>query len=274
MTTAIGEVAARTRSTQATAASSPASMTLPSFMRTMRSAAAATSSSWVTIRIVWPPWWRRRNSSITSWPPSESRAPVGSSASRRVGSLARARAMARRWRCPPESEPGAALALSDRPSRSSRSRPRVSAGLRFEPGDHRRQGHVLEHGHALEQVEELEDDPDVRAAHAGQLVLGLAGDLLVGEHDRALVGLVEAGDEVEQRRLAAARRSHDGDELAAVASGSRRRAAPAPGRSRPRRCGARPARRAPGPCRATGAVGEGSVVVMSGSRCLVRSDRW
>ena len=35
--------------------------------------------------------------------------------------------MARRWRWPPESEPGAALALSESPSRSRRSRARVSA---------------------------------------------------------------------------------------------------------------------------------------------------
>ena len=81
--------------------------------------------------------------------------------------------------------------------------------------DHRRQGDVLEHGHALEEVEELEDDADVLPSHAGQLVLRLAGDLLVGEHDGALVGLVEARHQVEQGGLAAARRSHDGDELAA-----------------------------------------------------------
>ena len=56
--------------------------------------------------------------------------------------------------------------------------------------------------------------PMWRAPHAGELVLGLAGDLLAGEQDRALVGLVEAGDEVEERRLPAARRAHDRDELA------------------------------------------------------------
>ena len=88
--------------------------------------------------------------------------------------------------------------------------------LALQPGHHGGERHVLQDGHALEQVEELEDDPDVLAAHPGQLVLGLAGDLLVGEHDRALVGLVEAGDEVEQGRLAAARRAHDRDELAPV----------------------------------------------------------
>src|SRR5947208_10098881 len=34
------------------------------------------------------------------------------------------------------------------------------------PGDHRRQRHVLENAHALEQVEQLEDDHDVLSPHA------------------------------------------------------------------------------------------------------------
>ena len=41
---------------------------------------AATCSSWVTSRMAWPPACSRRNSSSTSRPPSESSAPVGSSA--------------------------------------------------------------------------------------------------------------------------------------------------------------------------------------------------
>ncbi len=105
----------------------------PSRIRTTRSAASATSGSWVTRMMVWPPWCSRRISSITSWPPSESSAPVGSSASSRVGSLASARAMASRWRWPPDSTPGTAEALSPMPSRSSRSRARVSAIFRLRP---------------------------------------------------------------------------------------------------------------------------------------------
>ena len=68
----------------------------------------------------------------------------------------------------------------------------------------------------FEQVEELEDDADVLAAHDRQLALGLADQRLAGDGDLALVGHVEAGDDVEQRRLAAARRSHHRDELAAA----------------------------------------------------------
>ena len=45
---------------------------------------------------------RRQNSSMTSWPPFESRAPVGSSASNSVGSFASACAMASRCRAHPD----------------------------------------------------------------------------------------------------------------------------------------------------------------------------
>ena len=43
----------------------------------------------------------------------------------------------------------------------------------------------------------------------------LTDELLAGHRDVSLVGHVEAGDDVEQRRLAAARWAHDGDELTA-----------------------------------------------------------
>src|ERR1700722_6752206 len=102
-------------------------------MRTIRAAADATPASCVTRMMVCPPACRRHSSSMTSRPPSESRAPVGSSASNNVGSLASARAMASRCRCPPESRPGTVPALSPIPSRSRRSRARLSAILRFRP---------------------------------------------------------------------------------------------------------------------------------------------
>jgi hypothetical protein len=43
----------------------------------------------------------------------------------------------------------------------------------------------------------------VAPAHTGEVVFGLAGHFLAGEHDRALVGLIEPGDQVEQGRLPA-----------------------------------------------------------------------
>ena len=42
----------------------------------------------------------------------------------------------------------------------------------------RRQRHVLQHGHALDQIEELEDHARLAAAQPGQVVLAAAGELL------------------------------------------------------------------------------------------------
>ena len=185
----------------------------PSRIWTRRDAGAATCSSWVTRRIDWPPACSRRNSSRTSNPPSESSAPVGSSASSRVGAFASARAMARRWRSPPESSPGAARALSARPRRSRRStRPalRLPTAQAGDDGGERR---VLEDGHPFQEVEELKDDADVATAHQREIVLVHAGQRLSGDDDLTIGWHVETCDEVQQRRLATARRSHDRDEL-------------------------------------------------------------
>ena len=62
---------------------------------------------------------------------------------------------------------------------------------------------------------------------------------VAGDGDVALVGHVEAGDQVEQGRLAAARRAHHGDELAAGQGRGRRPAAPAPAQCPARRSGRR-----------------------------------
>ena len=185
-------------------------------MRTMRSAAAATSSSCVTIRIVWPPACSRRNSSSTSWPPSESSAPVGSSASSNVGSLASARAIASRWRCPPDSTPGRVLRLVGEAEEVEQVACTRLRALPRRARDHRGQRHVLEHAHAFEQVEELEDDADVAAPQDRELVFALAHELLARERHLAVGRRVEPGDDVEQRRLPAARRPHHRDELAAA----------------------------------------------------------
>ena len=73
------------------------SSTRPSRIRRVRSAAAATSSSFVTSRIVIPRSSRSRSRSSTICAPvAESSAPVGSSASRSLGSFASARAIATR----------------------------------------------------------------------------------------------------------------------------------------------------------------------------------
>src|ERR1019366_370333 len=74
---------------------------------TVRAQLWATPASWVTIRTVAPSrWCRSRMRARISAPVWVSRFPVGSSASRMGGEKARARAMATRWRSPPESSSG------------------------------------------------------------------------------------------------------------------------------------------------------------------------
>ena len=101
----------------------------PSRIRMIRPAAAATSGACVTMMIVWPLACSCRRSASTSCAPSLSRAPVGSSASSRSGSLTSARAIASRWRWPPESALGGLPAVLADASRSSRSRPREMAAV-------------------------------------------------------------------------------------------------------------------------------------------------
>ena len=79
------------------------STTRPSSISTMRSPRSKMRLSWVTITIARPSSARRRNSDTTLAPLCESSAAVGSSASTTAGSAASARAMATRWRCPPDS---------------------------------------------------------------------------------------------------------------------------------------------------------------------------
>ena len=68
-----------------------------------------------------------------------------------------------------------------------------------------------EHG---DQVVELEDEADVAAAPAGELALRELRHVGAGHDHLARRGPVDAGDQVEQRRLARARRAHQGHELA------------------------------------------------------------
>ena len=192
----------------------PSSTTRPSRMRTMRSAAAATSASWVTMQ--------------------DRLAAAGAGAGTARAPRRRPRSRGRRWARRPAAgrlvgqgpgdgqalplaagqRAGAWRALSPMPSRSSRSRARASAGSPLGAGDERRHDHVLQHGHALEQVEELEHDADVAPPHAGQAASSSPTIDCAGHGDVALVGPVEPGHDVEQRRLPASRRAHDGHELA------------------------------------------------------------
>ena len=187
---------------------------LPSRIRTTRSAAAATSGSCVTRMMVWPPRCSRRISSITS---------LSALGVERAGRLVGQQQGGLVGQGAGDGEP-LALAAGQH---AGDGRGLVADAEQVEqvpgPGlrhlalaarDDRGQGHVLQHGHALEQVEELEDQAHVAAAHPGQVVLAPPGHQLAGDLDLALVRRVQPGHQVQQRGLAAAGRAHQGDEVA------------------------------------------------------------
>src|SRR5881396_934290 len=107
--------------------------TRPSLIWIMRWARAATPGSWVTSTIVWPAACSSANVASTSLPAFESRFPVGSSAIRIAGSPTSARAMATRWRSPPDSSSGRCPMRSERPNRSSSLSARTRRSLRGTP---------------------------------------------------------------------------------------------------------------------------------------------
>ena len=96
------------------------STSLPSASRTTALAWAITSASWVEkMKVVFSVRFSSFIRSRMCSPVTESRFAVGSSASTSWGRVTRARAMATRWRCPPDSSLGRWPACSRRPTRSS-----------------------------------------------------------------------------------------------------------------------------------------------------------
>ena len=67
-------------------------------------------------------------------------------------------------------------------------------------------------------MERLEHEADALAAQHGQRVVVQRREVDAVDDDRAGVGALEAGDQVEQRRLADARLADDRDELAGATS--------------------------------------------------------
>ena len=86
--------------------------------------------------------------------------------------------------------------------------------LRAAPGKVERQHGVLERRQRRQQLEELEDDPDVRAPPDGQLLLAHLVETLPVDRDLPRRRPVDPGDQVEDRRLAAPRRADDRHHLA------------------------------------------------------------
>ncbi|EAU68867.1 hypothetical protein STIAU_6876 [Stigmatella aurantiaca DW4/3-1] len=95
-----------TRFVSATSRPGPSATTSPSLRRTARGQRAASLGSWVTSTRVCPARWSSSKSRTISSPVAESRFPVGSSARSMEGSATSARAMATRWRWPPDSSLG------------------------------------------------------------------------------------------------------------------------------------------------------------------------
>ena len=76
-----------------------------------------------------------------------------------------------------------------------------------------RQLHVVQGGGAGQQIEGLEDEADFLVADARKLIVVEITDQLAVQPIAALGRRIEAADEVHQRGLAGAGRSHDGDIL-------------------------------------------------------------
>ena len=190
----------------------------PSRIRMMRPACAATEGSWVTRTIVRPSSRLScRKSARISSPVLESRLPVGSSAIRSEQPLISARAIATRCCSPPESRPGSWSSRSPRPTRSSSSlaRPRHAALRRLVRPVGERHHHVLEGGQPGQQVEVLEDEADPAAPQPRPLRLREPRDVPAVHPVAAGGRAVQEPQQVDQRRLARARRPHQRDHLPA-----------------------------------------------------------
>ena len=180
----------------------PRSRTMsPSARNRTRSAIAAACASWVTMTVVWPSVsTESRSSSRISPLVVESRLPVGSSAN-----------ITRRPRDEGAGDGDALLLAAGelgravreavvRPTLATTSSSHAWSGLL--PGELERQHDVLGRREHREQVEELEDEADVVAAQLRQLGVVEAADVDAGDGDLAGGRLVEAGEDVHQRRLA------------------------------------------------------------------------
>src|SRR5262249_1468763 len=75
---------------------------------------------------------------------------------------------------------------------------------------------VLKGRQGGDQVEELEDEPDVLAAVEGELVLAAFGEALAPDEDFPRGRAVEPADELQERGFAAARTADGGGDLSGI----------------------------------------------------------
>ena len=93
--------------------------------------------------------------------------------------------------------------------------PRARGHFRTRARQFRRQQDILFRGQSRNQLERLKNETDLAPAHFRHAVFGKPGNIFAIEQNLAAGGVVEAREQAEQRALAASRRPHDGDELAA-----------------------------------------------------------
>ena len=144
---------------------------------------------------------------------SGSRLPVGSSAMIRRGSWTSARAIAVRCCSPPDSCEGSCSAWALRPTSD---RTRSTAGpiwRRGRPGDLEGEADVLPNRLGRQQLEVLEDDPDL-APDPGNLPATQAGHILAVEDHRSAGRDLVPDEQLDQGRLAGARRADQEHEVA------------------------------------------------------------
>ncbi len=184
-------------------------------MTATRSAMERTIGSWVTMtRARFSLFARSRNSSRTCRPACESRFAVGSSARRRGGAPASARAMATRCFCPPERSRGRNAFRSARPTASRTRSASLRAAEPLHAADVERVLDVLDGGEGGEEVELLEDEADRLPADRREVARAREVDLLAVDDDAPLGRRQDAAEDREERRLPGARGPLEGDDLA------------------------------------------------------------
>ena len=179
-------------------------------MRGMRSAMAW---SWVMTTIVEPAWWSSSIRARMAWPVAWSRLPVGSSASTIAGWPTRARAIATRWRCPPESCVGRACGRSRQADQLERVESLLAALFERDAGVEEPVGDVVQHGGVLGQEELLEDEPDPGGPQVGHVLVGHRCHVQPGDPHAAAGGPVEGSHQLQQGGLARPRGADDPDQL-------------------------------------------------------------
>ena len=101
---------------------------------------------------------------------------------------------------------------ADRLQAVKRARAPLAARQPAAAAQFQREQDVLQRGQRRDELEELEDDAHVASAPARERVLAAPAQLLPGEDDLPARRAVDAGQQVEQRRLAAAGGAVDGEE--------------------------------------------------------------